>query len=146
MSSNSSRAFAVISLAAWLVACNQNSPAQSVIKDTPSQPAAMAAMPGMQGAQTSTAKPAAENTATSTGVITALDPVAGRVTLKHGPIPEIKWPAMTMEFPADPPVLLDGLKVGEPVRFTLTGKGQDYRVTAITRSARPPAQNREDGA
>ncbi len=146
MSSKSSYAFAAISLAAWLAACNQTTPAQSVAKDAPSQPAAMASMPGMQGGQASTGKPAAEMTATSTGVITALDPATGRVTLKHGPIPEIKWPAMTMAFPDDPPTLLNGLKVGEPVRFTLTGKGQNYRVTAITSSARPPAQNREDGA
>jgi Cu(I)/Ag(I) efflux system membrane fusion protein len=38
------------------------------------------------------------------------------VTLSHGPVPAIGWPAMTMTFRADP-MLLRGLKVGDQVQF-----------------------------
>lgn len=38
------------------------------------------------------------------------------VTLSHGPVPAIGWPAMTMAFRADP-MLLRGLKAGDQVRF-----------------------------
>jgi Cu(I)/Ag(I) efflux system membrane fusion protein len=38
------------------------------------------------------------------------------VTLSHGPVPAIGWPAMTMAFRADP-MLLRGLKVGDQVSF-----------------------------
>jgi Cu(I)/Ag(I) efflux system protein CusF len=73
----------------------------------------------------------ATKTGAGTGVVTAVDQKAGTVTLKHGPIPEIGWPAMTMTFKADPPSLLDGVKTGEQVRFTLQGAGMAYRLTAI---------------
>src|SRR3546814_10875228 len=32
------------------------------------------------------------------GTVTAIDKGAGTITLAHGPIPEAKWPAMTMAF------------------------------------------------
>jgi len=54
----------------------------------------------------------------------ALAQAAGRVeqvsqdsiTLSHGPVPAIGWPAMTMAFRADP-MLLKGLKPGDQVSF-----------------------------
>ena len=38
------------------------------------------------------------------------------VTLSHGPVPAIGWPAMTMAFRADP-MLLRGVKAGDQVSF-----------------------------
>lgn len=38
------------------------------------------------------------------------------ITLSHGPVPTIGWPAMTMAFRADP-MLLRGLKTGDQVSF-----------------------------
>src|SRR5882672_7983336 len=64
---------------------------------------------------------AAQGTAaSSTGTITAVDVTGRKVTLDHGPIAAIKWPAMKMEFPAAPSVDLSKVKVGDKVRFTLS--------------------------
>ena len=57
--------------------------------------------------------------AKGTGVITALDAKAGRVTLDHEPMPEIGWPRMTMTFAADPALLAD-VEPGDRVAFDLT--------------------------
>lgn len=63
------------------------------------------------------------------GVIKKLDLKAGSVTLQHGPIAALSWPAMTMSFKADS-ALLQGLKVGEKVNFTLK-PGATPEVIAI---------------
>lgn len=61
-------------------------------------------------------EPAAEGFARGTGTITALDPAGGKVTLTHGPIPELGWPAMTMGFSLKAG-LVQGLSVGDHIRF-----------------------------
>ena len=40
----------------------------------------------------------AGKTGQGVGVVQAIDPAARTITLKHGPIPTIGWPAMTMTF------------------------------------------------
>ena len=66
-----------------------------------------------------------------TGVIKAIDTKAGTLTIQHGPIPAVSWPAMTMTFKATPPALLAGLKVGETIGFDTTVKGMAADVTAV---------------
>jgi len=61
----------------------------------------------------------APQTADGTGVVTAMDNSGGTVTIKHGPIAALKWPAMTMKFKVAGPALLTGATVGEKVGFTL---------------------------
>jgi Cu(I)/Ag(I) efflux system protein CusF len=63
------------------------------------------------------------------GVIRKLDPKAGSVTLQHGPIADLGWPAMTMAFKTDPALLKD-LKVGQSVAFTVKA-GDPPEVVAI---------------
>lgn len=92
---------------------------------TTSSVAGMPNMPGMPNAA-STAK-----TGKGVGVITALDPKAAKITIKHGPIPSVGWPAMTMTFKATPPKLLTGLHVGQTVGFDVRTKGADAEVTAL---------------
>ncbi|MBB3892806.1 MULTISPECIES: copper-binding protein [Phenylobacterium] len=75
----------------------------------------MAKMPGMD-------RPAAAAGAQGAGVIKKLDAKGGSVTLQHGPIAALSWPAMTMAFKADP-ALLKGLKMGQQVNFTLKTGG-----------------------
>ncbi len=65
-----------------------------------------------------------------TGVIKGLDPKAGSVTLQHGPIPAVSWPAMTMTFKAKP-ALLKGLKVGQTIDFDCDVQGASAEVTAV---------------
>jgi Cu(I)/Ag(I) efflux system protein CusF len=69
--------------------------------------------------------------ASGEGVVTALNAKAGTVTIHHGPIAALKWPAMTMAFNANPPSLLKGIKVGQTVSFTLMQMGGSTSLTAI---------------
>ena len=51
------------------------------------------------------------------GEVRKMDKKARTVTLKHGPIPSIDMPAMTMVFQVKEPALLDAVKAGDKVRF-----------------------------
>ena len=84
-------------------------------------------MPGMAGMQQG-AKPAE---AQGVGVVTAIDAAQGTITLQAQPIASLGWPAMTMTFKVASAQLLNGLKVGEKVRFTLQPSGMAGTVTAI---------------
>jgi Cu(I)/Ag(I) efflux system periplasmic protein CusF len=66
-----------------------------------------------------------------TGVIRSIDAKAGTVTIQHGPIPGVGWPAMTMTFTAKPATLLKGLKVGQTIDFDCTVRGTAAEVTAV---------------
>ncbi|QBM27697.1 copper-binding protein [Hydrogenophaga pseudoflava] len=46
-----------------------------------------------------------------------VDTAAGKITLKHGDIPNLDMPAMTMVFQVRNPATLPPLKVGDQVRF-----------------------------
>lgn len=70
-------------------------------------------------------------TGSGEGEVTAVDKTAGTITLKHGPIPGVKWPAMTMTFKANPGSLTDQVKVGDKVGFDVKVEGKDNEVTAI---------------
>lgn len=63
------------------------------------------------------------------GVIKKLDAKTGSVTLQHGPIAALNWPAMTMPFKIDPK-LLQGMKVGQKVSFTVKS-GAPPEIVAI---------------
>lgn len=65
-----------------------------------------------------------------TGTVTAIDPAKGTVTLDHGEIAELQWPAMKMGFAAKPEVLKD-VKVGDKVSFEIDWDGKAGTVTAI---------------
>ena len=45
---------------------------------------------------------AGDNDAHGTGTVNSVDPAQHKVNLSHNPIPEIGWPAMTMDFPVAP--------------------------------------------
>lgn len=59
----------------------------------------------------------------------------GRITIAHGPINSIPWPAMTMTFAVQDKKLLSQVKVGEKVDFDLMASGKDqYVVVQINQS------------
>lgn len=74
----------------------------------------------------------AAKTASGTGTVVALNAAGKKITFDHGPMPEINWPAMKMEFPVASSVDLSKVKTGDKVRFTLTGSGQNYTVQSIS--------------
>jgi len=80
---------------------------------------AQQSMEGMEGMamegmdmQASEAAPSAH----AEGTVKAIDTEHGKVTLAHGPVAALQWPAMTMGFSATGEQL-DGLKVGDKVDF-----------------------------
>ena len=87
-------------------------------------------MKDMSGMGMDNKAPAAK-TGKGVGVITAIDPKAATVTIKHGAIPTVGWPAMTMTFKASPPTLLKGLHVGQKIGFDVRTQGMAAEVTAV---------------
>lgn len=81
-------------------------------------------------AAANTALSAEPKTATGEGAITAIDPDTGKITLAHGPVAELSWPAMTMGFGAKEGQL-GGLKVGDKVRFTFRWDGKTAEIETI---------------
>ena len=70
-------------------------------------------------------------TASGTGTVTAVNAANRKITFDHGPMPEIKWPAMKMEFAVAPSVDLSKVKTGDKLRFTISGSGSSYTVQSI---------------
>lgn len=108
-------------LAIGLAACSQ--------KTEPAPVEAPAAAPATSGDKA--AAPAeAVKSGVGSGVITSVDAAAGSVTIDHGPIPGVGWPAMSMSFKAAPAVV-EKAKVGERVQFDVAVRGRESEVTAI---------------
>ena len=75
---------------------------------------------------------AGQNDAHGTGTVNSVDPTQHKVNLSHQLIPEIGWPAMTMEFPVAPSIDLKAMKPGTQVNFTIEkGQGGMYEIRAI---------------
>jgi Cu(I)/Ag(I) efflux system protein CusF len=107
----------------------------SAILMTAIAPAFAQTASGAQGMQVNQDMPGmnhAAQTAQGTGLIVAIDTAKSTVTIQHQAIASIHWPAMTMTFQADPPGLLQSIRVGEKVNFTLHPDGMKSTVTAIT--------------
>jgi len=93
-------------------------------------PQAQAAAPAQPAAQ-----PAAANLPTVSGTIEKVDAGAGKVTIDHGPIPNLDMESMTMVFRAQDPSLLKGLKAGDKVRFTADRVNGQISVTSIKKGS-----------
>lgn len=76
------------------------------------------------------AKPA--TSASTTGIVKAVDPTAKTITIAHKPVPELQWPAMTMTFQA-PDADLSAIKQGDEVSFEFTATGMKGAITSIRR-------------
>lgn len=60
---------------------------------------------------------AAANLPTVSGTVEKVDAAQGKVTIDHGPIPNLDMDAMTMVFRAQDPAVLKGVKAGDRIRF-----------------------------
>ena len=65
------------------------------------------------------------------GEVRKVDKEAGKLTLKHGPIPNLEMPDMTMVFRVQEPAMLDRVKAGDKVRFAAEKVGGQYTVVRI---------------
>jgi Cu(I)/Ag(I) efflux system protein CusF len=85
--------------------------------------AALLAAPGLALAQS------------NDGEVRKIDAEHGRITLKHAGIKKLDMPPMAsgMVFGVSDRKLLDGLAVGDKVRFDADKVGGQYTVTALTK-------------
>ncbi len=72
--------------------------------------------------------------AMTNGEVTKLDKPGGRITLKHGEIKNLDMPPMTMNFRVADPKLLDGVGVGDRVRFVAEKVNGQFTVTALSKT------------
>ena len=112
---------AMMALLIGLSGCDKKPEAPKV--EAPKAAATAEAMSGMP-------MPAGSKMGKGSGTVTAIDTAKGTVTLDHGAIAELKWPAMEMGFTAKPEVLA-GIKVGDKVSFEIDWDGMSGAVTAL---------------
>ncbi len=112
-----------LATAVLLSACGQKTETDATTASEPATTNAAADMGNM-------AMPAEAKMGKGVGTVTVIDKTAGKITLSHGPIPEVGWPAMTMAFTAKPE-LLNSVAVGDKVAFDVTVEGTAGEVTAI---------------
>lgn len=67
----------------------------------------------------------------ATAVVKAADPSKGLVTLAHGPVKSLNWPAMTMGFSVKDKMLFDKLAIDKKVEIEFMQQGSDYIVTVV---------------
>ena len=87
-------------------------------------------MPGM-----ATEQPAAQGAKAAvhqaTGVVKSVDPANSKVTLAHGPVKTLNWPAMTMAFGVTDKAMLDKLSVGKHVQVAFEKQGNGYVIISV---------------
>lgn len=65
------------------------------------------------------------------GEIKKIDPLNGKVTIKHGEIKHLDMPGMTMVFTAKDKAILSNFKPGDQVKFMVTSESGKMIVTDI---------------
>ena len=67
------------------------------------------------------------------GKVVDMDAKAQTLTISHGPVATLKWPAMTMDFAVANGALLKGLKPDAPIAFEFVERGKgEWVITKIT--------------
>jgi len=86
-------------------------------------------------------KPATASTGhRASGKVEAVDAQAGTLSISHGPVDSLKWPAMTMDFMVANAALLKDLKPGAAIAFEFVERGPgEWVITSITPSAQSHA-------
>ena len=77
--------------------------------------------------------------ATGRGIVTSVDGANRLVSIQHGAIPGLGWPAMTMTFQLRQPGMLRGLRKGLRVEFAVSARREGNRYI-IERIAPEPAR------
>lgn len=67
----------------------------------------------------------------ASGTVKKLDVAKGTVTLAHGPVKSLGWPAMTMGFVVEDRRLFDKLAADKKVDFEFVQQGANYVVTSV---------------
>jgi len=67
----------------------------------------------------------------ASGVVTKVDAGKGKVSIKHGPVQSLKWPAMTMVFTVKDKAVMGKLAKDKKVDFEFKEEGKDYVITSV---------------
>lgn len=70
-------------------------------------------------------------TASAMGTVKSIDTASGKITIDHGAVASLQWPAMTMGFKATPDQLAS-VQAGQKVEFEFVSKGMDATITRIS--------------
>jgi Cu/Ag efflux protein CusF len=73
----------------------------------------------------------AQNLPMVSGTVEKVDAAAGKITIDHGPIPNLNMDSMTMVFRVQDPAMLKTVKPREKVRFTADRVNGQITVTKI---------------
>lgn len=65
------------------------------------------------------------------GTVTNVDSAGGKVTIAHGPVQSMNWPAMSMTFTVKDKKMLAKLAPEKKVEFQFVQQGSDYVITSI---------------
>lgn len=96
---------------------------------------AIAACGGAQDNQNGPANSIADASQAAHSAAGTVTAIAGdRVTISHGPVEGLGWPAMTMTFRAGDPAMLQGIGAGDRVTFQFRQTGNDYSLTALSKA------------
>ncbi len=71
---------------------------------------------------------------TTEGEVRKVDMDAKKLTIKHGELKNLGMPGMTMVFQVKDPAMLDKVKPGDKVRFTVEKTGGAFTVTSLEAS------------
>ena len=85
----------------------------------------------MKGMDMKSEKKGKSQTHKGSGTVSKVDSKKGTVTIAHGPVESMKWPAMTMTFKAKDKAMLEKVKPGAKIEFSFTQSGKDYVITDI---------------
>jgi Cu(I)/Ag(I) efflux system protein CusF len=80
------------------------------------------------------ALPAAAQADLVDGRVTKVDPSAGKITIRHGPLKKFDMDAMTMVFRAGDPAMLKAVKAGDKVKFVPEKIDGQFTVTKIEKA------------
>lgn len=81
-----------------------------------------------------TASMALAQAAAVRGEVKKIDEVAGKITMKHGPIKNLDMDAMTMVLRVNDPAMLKNVKVGDKVKFEAERTPEGVMITKMQKS------------
>jgi len=65
------------------------------------------------------------------GEVRKVDKAAGKVTIKHGPMPKLDMPPMTMVYRVKDKAMLDQVKPGDKIKFDVDAVGGEFTVLRL---------------
>ncbi len=87
----------------------------------------------MKGMDMGKDKKSESKTHKGAGTVKKVDPAGGKVTIAHGPIPTMKWPAMNMTFTVKDKALLAKFSQDKKVEFLIARPTATLTIEAQSR-------------